>query len=192
MQVFVSNKSINPEPRVIIWSKYRTIKWSDFKKKNPNLDDKASANAAIGFQSTPLIEHIKIKNKFKFKIIDMRLNAVFIPEFSWVMKNVSVKGKTLLLKHEQGHFDLAEEIIRKTRTKLINHFQGRVFIINEKTKDTAKKGAILQVTKIRKDLESRLQKDFKKQEKKYDVKTNHGLIMRCQDDYNKRFKKLRQ
>ena len=122
----------------------------------------------------------------------MRLHAVFIPEFSWVMKNISVKGKTLLLKHEQGHFNLAEEIIRKTRIKLINQFQTKVFIIKEKDKNKAKKEAILQVTKIRKELEDRLQKDFKKQERKYDDKTNHGLITRYQDDYNKRFEKLRK
>jgi hypothetical protein len=191
MQILVNNTSTNPELPVIIWNKTRILKWSDFKKK-PDPQAKASAISAIGFESKPLIEHIKTGSKFKFKIRDMHLSAVFIPDFSWVMKNVSEKGSTLLLKHEQGHFDLAEEITRIIRTKTTNRFQNRVFIVKGKNEDKAKKDAVLQVTKIRKEIESELQKEFKSQETKYDDKTNHGLIIGYQSKYNKRFEKLRE
>jgi len=191
MQTLVSNTSTNPEPRVIIWNKTQILKWSDFKKK-PELEDKASASLAIGFESKPLIEHIATGSKFKFKIRDMQLHAIFIPDFSWVMKNVSEKDSTLLLKHEQGHFDLAEEITRKTRIKITNRFQNRTFTVKGKNENNAKKNAILQVTKIRKEIEGELQKEFKDQETKYDDKTNHGLIIGHQQEYNKRFEKLRE
>jgi hypothetical protein len=191
MQIFVYDTSIDLEPPVIIWNKTRILKWNDFKKK-PNSKDKASASAAIGFESKPFIEHIKIRGKFKFKIKDMNLHAVFIPDLSWVTKNISRKNRMLLLKHEQGHFDLAEEIIRKTRTKTINRFHNVSLIINEKNENKAKKYAILQVTKIRKEIEDNLQKKFKSQETKYDNKTNHGLIVKHQEKYDKRFEKLRE
>ena len=191
MQIFVDNTSTNPELPVIIWNKTRILKWNDFKKK-PDPDAKASASSAIGFESKPLIEHIETRSKFKYKIIDMQLHAVFIPDFSWVMKNVNEKGNTLLLKHEQGHFDLAEEITRKTRIKTINRFQDRAFIVKGKNEDKAKKDAIFQVTRIRKEIERKLQKEFKNQETKYDDKTNHGLIIGYQEEYNKRFEKLRE
>ncbi|WP_255486712.1 hypothetical protein [Candidatus Nitrosotenuis sp. DW1] len=147
---------------------------------------------AIGFESKPLIEHIVTGSKFKFKIRDMHLRAIFIPDFSWVMKNISNKNSILLLKHEQGHFDLAEEITRKTRIKIINRFQNKIFTVKGKNENEAKKDAVLQVTKIRKEIESELQKEFKYQEAKYDDKTNHGLILKYQEEYNKRFEKLRE
>ncbi len=191
MQIFVNNTSTNPELSVIIWNKIQILKWNDFKKKS-DPEAKASAISAIGFESKPLIEHIKTGSKFKFKIREMQLHAVFIPDFSWVMKNVSEKDSTLLLKHEQGHFDLAEEITRKTRIKTTNRFQNRVFIVKGKNEDKAKKEAISQATKIRKEIDGKLQKELKSQETKYDDKTNHGLIREHQEKYNKRFEKLRE
>jgi hypothetical protein len=191
MQTIVSDSHTNPEFPVIIWNKTRVLKWSDFKKK-PDPGSKASASLAIGFESKPLIEHTMTGNKFEFKIRDMRFRAIFIPDFSWVMKNVSKKDRTSLLKHEQGHFDLAEEITRKIRIETTDRFQNMVFTVNGKNKDDAKKDAISQVTKIRKEIENGLRKKFKYQETQYDDKTNHGLIIRHQKKYDKRFNKLRE
>ncbi len=190
MQIFVINASINSEFPVIVWNTNRILKWNDFKKK-PDLQDKASASSAIGFESRPLIEYIETRGKFKFRIMDMHLNAVFIPDISWVMKNINKKNSISLLKHEQGHFDLAEEITRKTRTRIANRFHSRTLTIKGKNEDMTKKNAILQVTKIRREIERKLQKEFKSQEIKYDDKTNHGLIIKYQEKYNKRFEKLR-
>jgi len=190
MQTFVINTSVNPELPVIIWKKTRVLKWNDF-KKNPDLKSNASASSAIGFESKPLIEHIKTGNRFKFKIKDMQLNAVFIPELSWVIKNISKKNSKSLLKHEQGHFDLAEEITRKTRTKVTNRFHDKSLGVKGKNEDLAKKSAVSQATGIRKEIECKLQKEFKSQETRYDDKTNHGLIIGYQEKYNKRFEKLR-
>ncbi len=190
MQTFVSNQSAIPDLSVIIWNKTRVLKWSDF-KKTPDPKDKASASLAIGFESKPIIEHIVIGGKFKFKIRDMHLRAVFIPDLSWVMKNIGKKASVLLLKHEQGHFDLAEEITRKIRIKIIKRFQNRSFVVNGKNEDEAKKDAVLQVTELRKEIEDELKKEFKSQETKYDDKTNHGLILASQEKYHERFKKLR-
>src|SRR5579872_2444204 len=172
MQIFVINTPVNPELSVIIWKKTRVLKWIDFKKK-PDLRSKASASSAIGFESKPFIEHIKAGNKFNFKIKDMQLNAVFIPDLSWVMKNVSKKNSIPLLKHEQGHFDLAEEITRKIRIRTTNRFHNRSFIVKGKNEQAAQKDAVFQTTDIRKQIECKLQKDFKSQETKYDDKTNH-------------------
>ncbi|HET6457474.1 MAG TPA: hypothetical protein VFG24_01175 [Nitrosopumilaceae archaeon] len=191
MQIFISDISTNTQLPVIIWNKTQILKWIDF-KKNPSLKAKASASSAIGFESKPIIEHIKIGDKFKFKIRDMQLHAVFIPDLSWVLKNLSEKSGALLLKHEQGHFDLGEEITRKIRIKTINRFQNRSLIVKGKNEEKAKKDAVLQVTKIRKEIEGKLQQESKRQETTYDDETNHGLIIEYQEKYNKRFKKLRE
>lgn len=191
MEILVNNTTTNSELAVIIWNKVRILKWNDFKKKS-NSKDEVSAIAAIGFETKPIIEHIRMGNKFKFKIREMQLNTVFIPDFSWVIKNISKKEGALLLKHEQGHFDLAEEITRKTRMQTNNRFQNKVFTVKGKNEDQAKKDAILRATKIRKEIECKLQKELKNQETQYDDKTNHGLITKYQKIYNKRFEKLRE
>lgn len=190
MRIFVINTSKNPDLPVIIWNKTRILKWNDFKKK-PNVKSKASASSAIGFQSMPTIEQIKTGTKFKFKIKDMELQAIFIPNLSWVMKNIGKKNKELLLKHEQGHFDLAEEITRKTMTNTTNRFHNRSLTASGKNENMAKKDAMMQVSKIRKKIEDELHKKLEIQETKYDDKTNHGLIIGYQEKYNKRFKRLR-
>ncbi len=187
----VSNISTNLEFPVIIWDKNKNLKWTDFKKKSYSKVN-AAAIAAIGFKSKPLIEYIRTGSKLKFKIREMELEAIFIPNFSWVTKNIDEKKRELLLKHEQGHFDLAEEITRKTRIKIINRFQNKVFSIKEKKFNDVKNDAVLQVNKIRKKIESELQNELESQETKYDKKTNHGLITVSQNKYNKRFKRLRQ
>lgn len=180
----------NSQFPVVIWNPTRILKWKDFKKK-PNLRSKPSASSAIGFQSEPIIDHIEIGKKYKFKITDMQLHAIFIPDFSWVMISSNDKSSSFLLKHEQGHFDLVEEIVRKTRMNTTDRFKNRCFFIKGKNKSNAKKNAILQVTKIRKKIENKLQKELQMEGTKYDTKTNHGLIKKYQEKYNQRFKKLR-
>jgi len=189
MRIFVINTSKHPELPVIIWNKTKILKWTDFKKK-PNAKSKGSASSAIGFQSMPSIESIKTGTAFEFKIRNMELHAIFIPDLSWVMKNIGKKNKTLLLKHEQGHFDLAEEITRDTRTKT-NNFQDRSLTVKGKNEKMAKKDAIIQISKIRKKIEVELHKKLKIQESKYDDDTNHGLIIGYQEKYDERFKQLR-
>lgn len=186
-----NNISTNLELPVIIWDKNKNLKWTDFKKKSYSKDN-AAAISAIGFKSKPLIEYTETGSKLKFKIREMELEAIFIPNFSWVMKNINGKKRELLLKHEQGHFDLAEEITRKTRSKIINRFQNKIFRVKEEKSNDGENDAVLQVNKIRKKIETKLQNELESQETKYDKKTNHGLITVYQSKYNKRFKKLRE
>lgn len=176
---------------VLVWNKTRFLKWADFEKEHDS-KSKAAASSAIGFQSQPLIEHIKTGTKFKFKIGNMQLDAIFIPSLSWVVKNLSKKNSILLLKHEQGHFDLAEEITRKSRSKTAKRFHGRAFHVKGKHEHMAKKDAIYKVTKIRNKIDDLLQKELKNQQTKYESRTNHGLIKKTQEKYNKRFANLRK
>ena len=122
----------------------------------------------------------------------MQLDAIFIPSLSWVVKNISKKNSTLLLKHEQGHFDLAEEITRKSRSKTAKRYHNRTFISKGKNEEKAKKDAIHQVIKIRNKIDGMLQKELKEQQTEYESKTNHGLTKKTQEKYNKRFAKLRK
>lgn len=176
---------------VIQWEGTKKLKWGDFKKISSH-DNKASAISAIGFQSKPLIEYIKNNNKHRFKIKDMQFYAIFIPIYSWYRKKTPKKEQVLLLKHEQGHFDLAEEITRKERKKINNYFQNKIFDVVGKSEVIAIKNSIDKVNTIRNKIESKLQEEFEIQETNYDYETNHGLNKINQKIYDKRFKKLRK
>lgn len=183
--------SASGDVQVIQWKNTKKLKWTDFKKKDkPNF--KASAVAAIGFQSKPLIEYIRNENKFRFKIKEMQFYAIFIPNYSWYGNEISKKDQMTLLNHEQGHFDLAEEITRKESKKTNNRFQDKIFSTKGKSEEAAIKNAISQVNTIRNKIEYKIQNEFKIQETEYDKKTNHGLIKIHQNAYDERFRKLRE
>ncbi len=58
------------------------------KKSEPKVN---VAVSTIGFKSKPLVEDIKTRSKFKFKIREIELDTIFIPNFSRVMKNINGK-----------------------------------------------------------------------------------------------------
>jgi hypothetical protein len=132
------------------------------------------------------------KGCFKYKIKEMKFIAIFIPRFSWFRKNLTAEENLILLKHEQGHFDLAQEIVKKIRIKTDKRFINRFFIVKGKNKEISKENTILAVTKIRKLIEVKILKELKFQERKYDVKTGNGLNLKQQEIYDKRFKNLRR
>jgi hypothetical protein len=132
------------------------------------------------------------KGCFKYKIKEMKFIAIFIPSFSWFRKNLTAEENLILLNHEQGHFDLAQEIVKKFRIKTDKRFMNRLFIVKGKNKEISKENTILAVTKIRKLIEVKILKELKFQETKYDVKTRNGLNLKQQEIYDKRFKNLRR
>lgn len=176
----------------ITWNKDYLLRWDDFKGE-PNREIPASARSAVGLESEPLIQLIATKTKFKFKINAMQIRAIFIPDASMVIKErVSEQGSAILLRHEQGHFDLAEEIARKANLHLDQQFQNKTFTVKGKTPEEAHKEAMRQATVMNKETLENLRKDFHLQEIKYDKETNHGIIIEKQEGYNTRFKKLRE
>ncbi len=185
------NKDPYADSPVITWNKDYLLKWEDF-KNNSNYEIPASARSAVGLESHPDIQLIVTKTKFKFKINTMGIRAIFIPDASVVIKErVSEQGNAVLLRHEQGHFDLVEEIARKANLRLDPQFQNKTFTVKGKTPEEAQKEAMQQATIMSNEILEGLRKEFHFQETKYDDETNHGRIIEKQEEYNTRFEKLR-
>jgi hypothetical protein len=185
--------SKNPyaESPAIIWNKDYVLRWEDF-KGNPDQKIPASARSAIGLESHPNIQLISTKTKYKFRINTVGIKAIFIPDASMVIKDrVSEQGSAPLLRHEQGHFDLAEEIARKSNVKLDSKFNSRTFTIPGKNQEESMRNALRQVGEMISKYLIEEHDGLKSLERKYDEETRHGTIMDIQNLYNERFDKLR-
>jgi hypothetical protein len=97
----------------------------------------------------------------------------------------------MLLKHEQGHFDLAELFRSKITKDLQIIFEPKKFTVGGHTQEQQKQFAREYSNMlISKELE-KLQKHIFQKHEEYDKHTNYGQIVEKQLEYDERFKELR-
>lgn len=107
--VFYLN-DIRPYEKEIIWSSNRQLEWADFKGTPQDFPVNAVAVSTTNFEIRPEIELVKFKRYVRTKVL-----ARFVCPSSWVRD----EGRTdLILKHEQGHFDITEIFARKMERAL--------------------------------------------------------------------------
>ncbi|NND78670.1 MAG: DUF922 domain-containing protein [Maribacter sp.] len=97
------------EYETIEWSPDYKLTWEDFKGKSPN-NDRAAATTASGisyqFSTSALNGEIEL---------DYEVNTFFYPQKSWYQPSLC---DSLILSHEQLHFDISELYARKMRSRL--------------------------------------------------------------------------
>lgn len=128
------------------------LNWSDFKGE-PDMKYFADAIIVSGYQ-------YKINSVFNYPriVIGSYMNS----EKSWKKELQSTKGSKLLLKHEQGHFDIREAFCRKIKDsinkrffsnhseieKIINHFTKIQIETGNKYDDETYHGSIIEEQEI--------------------------------------------
>ena len=197
MANFSSEKSIILFPHItnnhmsqnntISWSKDNFLDWSNFQAEfNPAaLED---VHSIIKYRYTWIVNSDSDGSQIRFFIENIDLTAEFYPLLSWVRPSEATPN---LLKHEQGHFDLAE-LLRPEITKQIQSvFDEKKFPTRgqnqERQKQYAREDSGLMIAKELERFEKYL---FEKQEE-YDKQTNYGQIIEKQQEYDNMFKKLR-
>ncbi len=106
------------EKNVLNWSNDSFLKWSDFNaESNPAAFEDSHSFIKYGFTWT--IHSDKIESQIVFFIKDIQLSTEFHHDLSWVR---SIQINDDLLKHEQGHFDIAELIKRENLEEFENKF----------------------------------------------------------------------
>jgi len=105
----VLGNSETQEDETIEWSADYKLTWEDFKGKSPN-NDRAAATTASGisyqFSTSALNGEIEL---------DYLVNTFFYPNKSWYQPGLC---DSLILSHEQLHFDISELYARKMRNRL--------------------------------------------------------------------------
>lgn len=143
----------------LLWSKERQLSWSDFNGKVP----KASVSAAT---TTSGISYSYKANLLHHEVaLDFEVNAYFYPNQSWYKPDVC---DSLILSHEQLHFDISELYARKMRIEL--------------NKTTFTKNVKAEIRKIYK----QILKDLSAFQDRYDWETNFSRNVKAQQKWNKR------
>ena len=170
----------------VIWSNEYNLKWSDFKaESNPAIFEDSHSVIKYGF--TWMVNSDKLNDEIVFLIENIELSVEFHPLLSWVRDSESNDN---LLKHEQGHFDLAELIKRKYQKIFTDKFYDKFFPTRGQNDAQRKQFAKVDSGRmISKEVDD-LYNNFLKKRKDYDLETNFGKHLEVQLKYDELFKNL--
>ena len=168
------------------WSGDLALSWSDFKaESNPAVFE--DSHSVIKFRFTWVVDSDKVDGKIIFLIRDISLYVEFHPLLSWVRLS---EANDSLLNHEQGTFDLAEQIKRENMTNLQERFYKKYFSTRGQNTEQQKQFAKVDSGKMIHDEVEKLEKLFYEKSQKYHHDTNYGKSIESQSNYDSVFKKL--
>ncbi len=171
----------------IAWSKDYFLKSSDFKAdSNPATFE--DSHSTIKYSYIWIVNSEGFGNEIKFFIENIVLTTEFYPMLSWIRQT---QDPTLLLNHEQGHFDLAELLKSKITRHIEDAFFGKKFSTrgqnSEQQKQYARESSGLMIAN---EVE-KWEKYLFDERQEYDSQTNYGQTYEKQQKFDDMFKKLR-
>ena len=174
------------ENHVISWTSDCSLKWSDFKAElNPAVFE--DSHSAIKYGFTWTVNSDKVNDKVVFLIDSIKTVTEFHPLLSWVRESESNDD---LLKHEQGHFDLAEMLRRDHNVVFENKFYHKVFETRGQNDAQRKQFAKLDSGKMISNELDKLSLILAKNRKEYDAETEYGQNIPNQLKFTNIFKNL--
>jgi len=175
------------EINVLVWSNDSFLRWSDFNaESNPSAFE--DSHSVIKYRYTWTVNSEKIGSQVLFFIENIQLSVEFYPALSWVR---TLQTNDDLLKHEQGHFDLAELTKRENLEKLQNKFHEKEFPTRGKNEEQIKQFAKEDSGKMIAIEVEKLEEILSQKRQEYDVQTNFGHNLEKQSEYNSIFDRLR-
>jgi len=181
---------IEKDENMIDWSKEYRLSWDDF-EGTPESASETTARTYSMIYFDWKEEIFSTGTKYKFRIVEIEVKAVFSKSKSWKTETIFQQDKAqYFLNHEQGHFDLAEESARRLRERL-TILDKKSYLCKGKNEQRRKKFAKKEAKKI---VEKMYDSEFaklRKLQKKYDSDTNHGWTKSKQRAWDNRFAKLR-
>ena len=172
---------------ILDWSKDRPLMLSDFLAES-NPGEFADALSTIKYHHTWTVKSEMIDGRVHYYIDNIHLQTQFLRHLSWIREQ---NASQTLLKHQQGHFDLAEWFRPMITERILSKFKGKKFPTrgknDEQKKQFAKEDSGLMIlTELEK-----YYKDLQSLRKKYDDETEFGLNSDKQNDYDEKFFRLR-
>lgn len=174
------------EKNILPWHKDKFLSWSDFKAES-NHAVYEDSHSYINYHCTWTVNSEKIENDIMFSIIDIQLHVHFHFNLSWVRES---EISDALLLHEQGHFDLAEQLREEYLSKIQNIFSDKKYHTRGQNESQQKQFAKEDSGKlISKEIE-KLENLFTEKRNEYDKLTNFGHNSDEQLKFNQIFDKL--
>ncbi len=175
------------EKNVLVWSNDSFLRWSDFNaESNPAAFE--DSHSVIKYRYTWTVNSEKIASQVLFFIENIQLSVEFYPVLPWVR---TLQTNDDLLKHEQGHFDLAELIKRENLEKLQNKFHKKQFPTRGKNEEQRKQFAKEDSGKMIAIEVQKLEEILSQKRQEYDEQTNFGQNLEKQLEYNSTFDRLK-
>ena len=172
---------------IISWSHDYCLKWSDFKADaNPAIYEDSHSFIKYGF--TWIVDSDKLNENVVFLIKEIKVSVNFFPLLSW---GRSSELSDALLRHEQGHFDLAEMLKRDYDKILENKFYDKVFSTRGQNEAQQKQFAKEDSSKLISIEINKLTEIFKERRIDYDMETEYGQNVLNQTKYDEIFKKFK-
>jgi len=146
---------------IIVWSATRKLDWKDFRSKPP-------PNTLAGALSA--ISHDYAVG-CRDQALQLRVQTIFVPGRSWVTYRIVSSGlaSRVGIRHEQIHFDLAEEYTRRIR-KMFRELRDPC-----PRSDAELAGMVEQIIK-----------EHWTAQRRYDTETENGQLEAKQNDWEKR------
>jgi len=175
------------ENDILVWSNDSFLRWSDFNaESNPAAFE--DSHSIIKYRHTWTVNSDKIGSQILFFIENIQLSVEFHPVLSWVR---TLHTNDDLLKHEQGHFDLAELVKRENLEKLQNKFYKKQFPTRGKNEEKSKQFAKEDSGKMIAVEVEKLEEILSQRRQEYDEQTSFGQNLEKQSEYDLIFDKLR-
>ena len=171
---------------LISWTSDSLLRWSDFKAElNPAVFEDSRSVIKYGFTWT--VNSDKVNDKIVFLIDSITTVTEFHPLLSWFRESESNDD---LLKHEQGHFALAEMLRRDHDVVFEKIFYDKVFETRGQNEAQRKQFAKIDSGKMISNEVDKLSQILAKKREEYDVETEYGQNIPNQTKYSNIFKKL--
>lgn len=97
------------QEETILWEKNTKLSWSDFKGTPKN--NRAAATTASGLT----YQFSTVKKDHQVVHVDFKVSSFFYPQKSWYIPSIC---DSVILQHEQLHFDITEVYANKFRKRL--------------------------------------------------------------------------
>ncbi len=176
------------EKEVIHWSNDIQLNVSNFMAEaNPGIFEDSHSVIKYGF--TWVVNSEQLNDKVVFSVENIQLSVEFNPLLSWIRMSEFNDG---LLKHEQGHFDLAEIIKRKHQKIFENEFYDKKFPTRGQNDAQRKQYAKEDSGKMISLKVEKLNLYLKEKRDEYDQETDFGKNIPEQKKYDEIFNKLRK
>ena len=188
----IDTPETNPE-LLLLWEKERPLEWSDFKGE-PVKGDLINACTYTWIRPTFTIVWVDDPSEPYFYLKNFRTEAYFVIYDSWVMPRVleeNIETQERRLKHEQGHFDLAEEHAQKFTQTLNAQLLGKEFPTNGTTTSERYSNDQKTAWQMVSNITEILYDEWSKDSLAYDKEVDVYWKVQIQNEYNKRFDKLR-
>ncbi|MBT8243247.1 MAG: hypothetical protein HKP34_06075 [Nitrosopumilus sp.] len=171
---------------ILQWDPNSILKWSDFQaESNPALYE--DSHSVIKYSFTWTVDSDKINDEIIFLIKDIRIFVDFHHLLSWARLS---EVDDLLLKHEQGKFDLAELVKQENIKNIHDLFYNKPFPVRGQNEEQRKQFAKEDSGKMINTEIEKLTQIFDEKCLIYQSETNFGKNLEVQTKYNLIFNRL--